>query len=73
MELVKNQKLRYQIQKDSNSDQITCGYEGIPEHLSSMPSVECKRGKKSRNLCPRVLHSVSCAKQDRNDRLNHKP
>lgn len=44
---MKNQKWRYQIQKDSNGDQITYGYDGIPEHLSSMPSVECKRGKQA--------------------------
>jgi hypothetical protein len=73
MDLVKNQKLRYQIQKDSNGDQITYGYEGAPKHLSSMPSVDRKRAKKSRNLCPRVLHAVSCAEQDCNDRLNDKP
>jgi hypothetical protein len=59
MDFMKNQKLRDQIQKDSKGDQISCGYQGIPEHLWSMPSVEGKRAKKTRDLCPRVLRAVS--------------
>jgi len=31
MDLTKDQKLLYQIQKDRNGDQIPWGYDGIPK------------------------------------------
>ena len=40
MNLAKDQKLRYQIRKDRDSDQITYGCEGAAEHFPPMLSVE---------------------------------
>jgi hypothetical protein len=73
MDLVKDEPLRYQIQKDSDGDQISHGCEGMPEYLSSMLSIKRGRAQKSRNFRLGVLRAVWHAEQDRNDRLNDEP